>query len=212
MQLMYLILRLPVAERVQIHNWNIASNLPEGTLLAYGNAIEHLAAPMFPDVPALQELNARLFASHEAGAVGGAPERKLYRSSTHAGLFADPEGGGSLPVAQGPDGSLSVDVTAIEQAFQGLHDQSNWLYQQLTALQEATSKRKPAGDIDKLVEGLTKGFQNLRTSVNRTRTTVLPSRSRSAYQKPAAHRPATRTQSARPRGGEPDTAAPQSKN
>lgn len=101
--------------------------------------------PLFPPVDEFTGLNTQLVLEAEAerGAVtgGGAKCSSMFLSAPSAATAATPtgrsrpQGGGTLPVGQLPDGSYAVDTTPVEQAFFGLQEQNRALQRQLTAVE-----------------------------------------------------------------------------
>jgi hypothetical protein len=97
--LMALLLRIPAAQRIPVHNWMVAGDMARATKESFGSAIAILETPLFPVCAGLQSANMKLL------------ESALSRVSP-----PEVSGGGWLPVAQ-IDGSWGVDTSPLESAF-----------------------------------------------------------------------------------------------
>jgi hypothetical protein len=104
--LMSLMLRVPVDDRVSIHNWAIAQEMPNATKEAYGAAIAQLSFPLFPVDEQLTATNTKLLTGISPS--GG---------SVNTVFATQPTGAGGLPLLQATDGTYGVDTTPIEQPF-----------------------------------------------------------------------------------------------
>jgi hypothetical protein len=104
--LMSLMLRVPVDDRVSIHNWAIAQEMPNATKEAYGAAIAQLSFPLFPVDEQLTATNTKLLTGISPS--GG---------SVNTVFATQPTGAGGLPLLQATGGTYGVDTTPIEQAF-----------------------------------------------------------------------------------------------
>lgn len=117
--------------RVEIHNWGIAKQMPEGLRRAYGPAIPQLKLPLFPRGD-LDELNDMLLVTR--------PEQ--LKTEVASRLYATPEGdplfGGAYqaPVT-GNDGTLvgTVELSDVENAFNGLAQQASATTEYMSAIQ-----------------------------------------------------------------------------
>jgi hypothetical protein len=128
-QFLALMLRVPAHRRMAVYNWWIASSLPSTTVTTHGAAIVSLQTPMFPNHPALTQLNERLWSGSLQGGAGG---HGVY--SHHEGNLWG--GAPNLPVAQGPDGGLYVDCAMIQEVTMGLGRALTETQQQLAKLQQ----------------------------------------------------------------------------
>lgn len=102
-----MLLTAPAAERLALHNWTLAREMPAARREAYGTQIAALQNPLFPDAGGFSALNDRLLAGVplEGGGVDD--------------IFA--VGGGFLRIV-GPNGPTgeAVETTDLERALAGI--------------------------------------------------------------------------------------------
>jgi hypothetical protein len=149
-QLMSLILRLPLDQRLPTHNWNVASSWTAADVLASGAQIVSLRTPLFPAVPALEALNAKVLdatvpveggadVTFDAGRIWG---HKRVEGGTTC------HGGGTLPVFQAADGTHHVDTTTLEghikQAFDDAFRAVKNLEEQIAVLAKEKRTAEPS--------------------------------------------------------------------
>lgn len=118
------IVAFPLELRVRYHNFYVARDHPQ-LLSVYGALIEKLQFPLFPACTELEALNLRLLTLTEGASSGKTPP-SLYRQETF--------GSGYIPVLTAQDGTMGVDVTAIENAFAQVHRKLELLHTQITDL------------------------------------------------------------------------------
>ena len=107
--LMSLLLRVPATQRVAVHNWAVAQDMPRATKEAYGDNIAALTIPLYPYSSSLEVCNTKLLESAVTPA-GGADPRWI-------------DGAGWLPVSQQQDGQYGVDTAPLDSAIaQELND------------------------------------------------------------------------------------------
>jgi hypothetical protein len=186
-------------QRLRLHNVYVAEQCGGGLLEQFGKTILALPSPLFPPVQELEALNLRMIREFAYGstATGGAPPR---RSS----LFRDPvpvvdevaEGGGTLPVLVGEQGSY-IDTGIIEQAMSNAFAQTRWLHDRVAELQNLMKEKdKPS----ETISAINKGFEQLKGSLRTAQRTVQPQGYQRQYRTPYYGR--GRGGYARPRGGE----------
>lgn len=119
--LMSLFLRVPPGQRIPVHNWAIAQDMPRATKEAYGDAICNLTTPLYPHCAALEAINTRLLQGRKQ-------------------VEPDVEGGGWIPVIQDETGryGVSLDVSMMENEIKDLR-------QQLTNVREANMNYRGRG-------------------------------------------------------------------
>jgi hypothetical protein len=207
-QLMSLILRLPLEQRLPTHNWNVASSWSEADLLASGAQIVALRTPLFPAVPALEALNAKALDA-TIPVEGGAGEK--FDAGRIWGHRANPfgtrvEGGTAWPVTQAADGSYNVDTSPLEAGIKDAFDNAFNMLRNLATQVDALTKRsaqtpeKDRTPEDKRLFTLTTTVRDLRCAIisaheSATRRSQGGSRARSTTNRP-------HPKSGRPRGGE----------
>jgi hypothetical protein len=126
--LMSLILRIPPAQRVACHNWQLAQLMPKATKEAHGTAIAALHVPLFPPAcDSLAAFNTKMLTATDATVIGGASATEHALFARGSGLFGgqieEAAGGSALPVVNFGEHGWGVDVTAIETAFANLQHQ-----------------------------------------------------------------------------------------
>ena len=139
--MMSLILRVPASSRIEVHNWQLAQDLPVATKEAYGTNISKLTFPLFPPTSnTLTAFNTKLL---NEGIEGGAPGTtgtpgsilsKLFALSG-TGLFGGTTsvvGGGMAPVGQLQDGSYAADTSNLEK---DVHKQNAELKRQIKGME-----------------------------------------------------------------------------
>lgn len=203
--------------RMPMLNYALAVEKGESYLSQYGPFIETLPLPMFPPSADFDLLNAKLmreydlYLSSNTPSGGAAPNPapfssrsalfRRHRLSNRPDFLGDTiEGGGVLPVTQAEDGRYVVDVSVIEDAFQKVFEQTNWLNKQLSELQA-----KSPSDLGSMVAAITRSFNSLKGDIHRAKQSALPTshHSRSA-QKARAPRAAFANTQRHPRGGNTD--------
>lgn len=118
-----LLLFVPAPSRLLVHNWGVAAVWPEARREAHGAGVVSLSAPLFPEAPGFDGLNARLLAD---APVGGGPAG-IYAPPLSDGLWSRPRrqqqrpppyGAGSLAI-RGPAGeqTAELDTTPLEGAL-----------------------------------------------------------------------------------------------
>lgn len=120
--LMSLLLRVPATQRVALHNWAVAQEMPRATKEAYGDAIAALATPLFPHCSALEACNTKLLESTPPS--GGAPD-----------------GAGWLAVSQAASGAYGVDTAPLDSA---IATELEGLRRQVRELSERVASAPPA--------------------------------------------------------------------
>lgn len=117
-------------ERVQAHNFFVASMMPPQFLAAYGEHLLTLRYPLFPHTKEFSALNVRLLQETTAP-TGGAAAATAERPSVYR--RRDEAAGGEYlaPVQQHPSGAHVVDLTMVESAVVALQARCNALEQQL---------------------------------------------------------------------------------
>lgn len=107
------LVNVPPAARLAVHNWAVAAEMPEALREANGPAIAALNAPLFPYGRGFESLNARLLASVS----GGGPASALFAPSLSGGLWEQPSrrpppyptGAGALAI-RGPGGQQTAEL------------------------------------------------------------------------------------------------------
>ena len=125
-----LLLNVPPASRLQVHNWGVASDMAPGRRDAHGEAIASLTSPLFPDGFGFATLNARLLA--EAVSFDGAGRSRVF-ADRPSGLWGSPlAGGGPLPI-YGADGlqTAALDASAVEQQLAAMRSDVSFLRRRL---------------------------------------------------------------------------------
>jgi len=146
--LMAMILRLPAAQRVKIHNWGIANAMNEGRILAVGKAVSELTVPLFPEVGGLSTLNTKLLS--KGTAAGGdepAEHVRLFRNSRSGDIFSSPSGvhgGGYAPIGQLSDGAWYTDTSALEKQNAELRRQIAGLEKKVARVSEGRPDNRHA--------------------------------------------------------------------
>jgi hypothetical protein len=130
--LMSLLLKTPAVNRVSMHNWMIASDMPRSDVEAYGAAIQALTSPLYPATAPLSSQNQQLL------------EKALSPASPSGGgvtwdVGTPVVGSGVLPVMQYPEGP-GVDMAQVEQVVNHLQQQISAHQQQLSALKKQKSQ------------------------------------------------------------------------
>jgi hypothetical protein len=115
--LAHLLLDVPPASRLGVHNWNVAATMAAARREAYGTQIAALQFPLFPDFPDLMPLNSKLLA--ELPAVSGGSVRQ--EGDVYSKRAADTVWGGGLAAIYGPDGVQThvLDTTGLESVLRG---------------------------------------------------------------------------------------------
>ena len=108
-----LLVRVPPAGRVAVHNWRVASGMPAARREGHGAAIAAMPWPLFPDRGGFEALNGRLFAQLPLS--GGAPRPERPRTDVFARGRPVLKGAGWLH-GFGPDGSqtLALETSPLE--------------------------------------------------------------------------------------------------
>jgi hypothetical protein len=124
-----LLLTTPPAQRLQLHNWQVAAAMPTNRREAYGAQIAALASPLLPDLPETFALNTRLL--NDVVLQGGAPQ--IRKATVYADAAADAVWGGAnpiFPVLTGPNGQY-VDLSLVEGAVIDLQTRTAALQEQI---------------------------------------------------------------------------------
>jgi hypothetical protein len=114
---MAMLLRVPPADRLPLHNWAVAQELPVAVKETYGEVLGNLQVPLFPANAGLEAYNTKTLEA--------ARERQDQATRPHADIL----GAGALPVVNN-----TVDVTAIEQFAAQVQQQLSHLQRTQQAL------------------------------------------------------------------------------
>jgi hypothetical protein len=133
-----LLLTIPPAARLSVHNWAVAAGMSRARREAYGHAIENCAWPLFPDEEDLMTLNSRLLVAVAVPALEG-----VAATATDNGVYAKKSaeqfwGGGSLPILTSENGTF-LETGPLEAALAHLGGQISTLQTQFANRGRTTS-------------------------------------------------------------------------